>query len=496
MSVLDQYGNATSSQYHLYGSSNRFDKGLQWTPDFNRDLEDLFNANDWRSTLTQSRLICANFGVPRAAIIQKADWAVGKAWDPQFLGADKDWADEHAKPFLEDWYKICDVRGDVYDFKSNLWLDSFAIDRDGDFFVLLTQTRSGYPQTQRIPAHRVGSRSDDMDGVKKGRFKGFKINKGIIKNKIGRPVACKILADEAKDDKIIPFSDIIHVLDPEYHDQDRGIPAFTASIKELRQAKTSEEWELMAQMMLSSHALIEYNEQGGPDLDDPTHSFVSTGEEDNNLVVQSYSGGMVKHFKSNSGGKVESISHNRPGDMWDTFQDRIQRTACAGANWPVELAWKMDGLNGVSIRNVQERARHSVEARQCVLKRHALRIITWALAKAIKHEYIPAPSTPSDWRKWTFNMPPKLSIDPRHDAKTQIESYKLGAKNMTEILQDQSKTHADHIRERCNEIVERKIIKAEVEAANPGVTIDDRELQMLNPNEMAPEEPNTQSSDE
>jgi hypothetical protein len=81
-------------------------------------------------------------------------------------------------------------------------------------------------------------------------------------------------------------------------------------------------------------------------------------------------------------------------------------------------------------------------------------------------------------------MPPKVTIDPRNDSKTQIEEYKIGSCNMTGILQEKGKTHASHIRERCNEIVERKQIKAEVEALNPGVTIDDRELQMLTPNEV------------
>ena len=50
--------------------------------------------------------------------------------------------------------------------------------------------------------------------------------------------------------------------------------------------------------------------------------------------------------------------------------------------------------------------------------------------------------------------------------------------NMTGILQEKGKTHAEHIRERCMEIIERKTIKEEYEAKY-GVEIDDRELQML-----------------
>ena len=82
-------------------------------------------------------------------------------------------------------------------------------------------------------------------------------------------------------------------------------------------------------------------------------------------------------------------------------------------------------------------------------------------------------------------MPPKLSIDPKNDSRVQLDEYKVGAVNMTGILQEKGKTHAEHIRERCGEIVERKIIKEEYESKY-GVEIDDRELQMLTPNDMAP----------
>ncbi|MCW8802726.1 MAG: DUF1828 domain-containing protein, partial [Candidatus Bathyarchaeota archaeon] len=49
---------------------------------------------------------------------------------------------------------------------------------------------------------------------------------------------------------------------------------------------------------------------------------------------------------------------------------------------------------------------------------------------------------------------------------------------------EKGKTHSEHIRERCMEIIERKSIKEEMEAKF-GVEIDDRELQMLTPNEQA-----------
>ena len=452
-------------------------------PNFAKDIDEMVSDVDWKTTVSGSRSVCANNGVIRSAINQKADAVVGRAWEPEFKGED-DAFGAAAKDWLRAWYLVCDVRGNVYDFKTNINLDSKATDRDGGVFILLTETKAGYPQIQHIPAHQVGTRHN-CDTVQAGEYKGLAIRNGVIFSKVGAPVAYLVLGKTEADDQYIDARNMVDISDPEFHDQSRGIPATSHGINEIRQAMQSKEFELMAQMMLSSYALVEYNETGGVDLDDPSVSL--TGEVgDDRLAVQSYSKGMVKHFKSGSGGKIESISHNRPGDMWDTFQDRVIRETLAPI-WPSELVWKKEGINGTSIRNIQAVARCAVERRQDVLKTPMLRIISWAIAKAIKIGQLPASQ---DWYRWDFTMPPKVSIDPRNDSKTQIEEYKIGSVNMTGILQEKGKIHGQHIRERCAEIVERKQIQAEYEAAS-GIKIDDRELQMLTPNE----QPETEDND-
>jgi len=484
MQILDSNGRPTEHQRKLISSSDRYTRGASWMPDFSRDLDDLFTQSDHRATMSQSRVIFSNFGVPRGAIIQKADGVVGRAWEPEFKGTDSEFGDV-AKDWLKNWFNVCSVQGSLFDFRKLLHLDSIAIDRDGDVFVLLTETKTGYPQIQHIPAHRVGTRPSSVKDniLLVGSYRGNKIINGVIENRNGSPVAYCVLGDDANGDRYIDAQDMVHIADPQWHNQSRGIPALSHAIHELRKAKQSQEWELMAQMMVSSHALIEYSDTGGVDLDDPSVSLTGAVTDSDRLAVQSYSGGMVRHFKSNSGSKLETIDHTRPGDLWDRFQDRIIREALAGIPWPVELVWKAEGVTGTTIRNIQARARASVESRQDVLRKPARRIIGWAVAKAVKLGLIP-PS--DDWYKWDFTMPPKLSIDPRNDSRTQIDEYKIGSQNMSGILQEKGKTHSEHIRERCMEIIERKSIKEEMEAKY-GVEIDDRELQMLTPNEQPDE---------
>ena len=149
-------------------------------------------------------------------------------------------------------------------------------------------------------------------------------------------------------------------------------------------------------------------------------------------------------------------------------------------------------LTSVSIRNVQQQARHSVESRQDILKIAAYRQITYAIAKGIENGFIPAPSNAKDWRAFSFIMPPQLSIDPRNDSKTMIDEYKLGVINMTGIHREKGKVYASVIRERANEIIEMKKIVADVEAQNPGFTIEQREMIMLTPNEMGEDSKTTE----
>jgi len=482
MSILDTNGNPVYSR-KLIQSSVRSSRSIPFVPDFAKDMDIMFTPQDFRTTLSASRSVVANNGAIKGALIQKADAAVGRAWEPEFQGEDFEWA-KLAKDWLRSWYSACDVRGSLYDFKQDLWLDSFAIDGDGGTFVLLTQTKAGYPQIQHIPAHRIGSRNSSWNGVQvvqEGKYEGLTMRNGVIENGAGAPVAYNFLADLPGNDEQIDAQNIIPIADMEWHNQSRGIPSISHGINEIRKADKSKNAELMAMMMMGSYAILETNEHGGGDPD-AAGSLVTENSDGEKVLVQSLEEGMVKHFKAGAGESLESIDMKRPGDPWESFQDRIIREVISPV-WPYELAWKKDSINGTTIRNIQATARMKVEKRQDVLRGPAIRMVGWAIAKAIKIGQLP-PS--DDWFRWDFTMPPKVSIDPGRDSKALIEEYKIGSVNMTEIMQEMGKTYESVIRERAIEVATRKRIVKEVEAAT-GETVDDREMQMLTPNEMAPD---------
>jgi capsid protein len=504
MAIVDQYGNPVHSQRRFASGANRTGGSSPTIPVYDGDFSKLVPNLDRKVIVGASRAIFQDYGPITGAAIQKANNTVGRAWNPQFKGKSQEWGALVTDWLVNQWFGSCDVRGRAWDFKTLLWLDSIALDRDGDFLTLLTDTDSGYPLTQRIPVNRIGQRSGDKDGdlVEDGVGKGGRIIQGVIIDRAGRPIAYRILGDDKSQDVDMPANRVVHSFDPLWHDQVRGLPSYSGAIKAVFGSMTAHEREQMNQNIRSSIALVEYNEHGGPDVDDVGTSFgaVESGSSDAKPTVEYYTGGMIKYFRSNSGGKLDSVQNNQPGDMWDRFQDRVIRMACAGMAWPYELVWKGSEINAALVRNIQERARASVEDRQDVLRNPALFTIRYAIRKAIKIGIIPECPDPSEWWKWDFQMPGKFSIDAGRDAQARREDYKLGLRNRTEIHEEQGKDPEAEENARIAEVIrrERKIDEAvEAYRQETGREIDRRLFYQLGANDPAPEQtPTPTPSDE
>lgn len=501
MAVLDQYGNPAemtiATPRNFAGAAARGDRAMpnQWL--YKEDHEKLIPDLDRQYIVSSSRKLFQNFGPWSTPMVQKADNTIGRAWAPKFVGEDKEWGKLAVDWLVNQWYGNCDVRGRAWDFKTLLWLDSVAIDRDGDFLIYLTESASGYPLTQRISANRIGQRNSGstyggQSGyalVLDGPYKGARISHGIIRDKYNRALAYRILGDTPAEDQDLPADRCIHSFDPMWHDQVRGIPSGSAAIKLIYGSLTATEREQMNQLVRSSFALVEYNETGGPDLSDPsvTAGTDATADAAASPTIESLAGGMIKYFRSNSGGKLEAVDNDTPGDMWDRFQDRVIRTQAAANNWPYELYWKSNDINGVIVRNIQERARLSVEDRQDVIAGPALFTIRYALAKAMKIGLLQRPKNQSDWWKFGFQMPRKFSIDPGRDAQQRREDYKIAFRSRTAIAAEDGGDAEAIEDEKIEEAFrfERKIREREM---SEGFTVDRRQMIMMGPNEMAPVE--------
>lgn len=428
------------------------------------------SLSDWTMLVSDSRKLFCNLGPAKGAICDKAIYSVGRAWDAKFCGEDREWGKKAEEWVNENWYPVADVRGGMFDFKSDLYTASVSIDRDGEVYVFLTQSPDGWPQIQLIPATQIGQR--DTEGtVKDGPYAGLRLVQGIIFNENGRAVAYRVLGETSDKDVDYSARDLIQVFDPEWADQVRGFPAFTHALLDLKDLRTTQGYEKIAAMIASSIGLIEKNELGAPDPND-VMNVLRRGTQtmsDSNLVgptavTQNYQGVTTRFFRAGTGSGLEQLKSERPGDGWEKFMNRLIRNACAGAGWPYELTWNSAELGGANVRLLVARAMRTVEDRQDLLRPIARRAVGYAVAKAIKLGKLPSND---QWYKWDFAMPARISVDYGRDGNSDREDYKLGLSTMTGWLAEQGKTLESHIKEKVEE--NKKLTAAGLPVYGPGM---------------------------
>lgn len=482
--LVDPFGFPVNSrQLSLHDATRNSGERPSW-PVLTGGIHEHTSYFDHRVMLSAARRLWVNNDVLKGATFQKAMHAIGRAWEPEFVGEHKEWGDGATKWLSDEWYKIGNTAGENFDFKTWLYLCSVSIDRDGETGTLLTETATGYPQIQSIPAHRIGVRNNERV-VAAGPYKGMRIESGAILSGTGRAIAFRVLGSTAAQDQDISADDLIVKFDPEWMDQRRGQSAFTGSINALRDSIQSESWELRAQLMASAFGLVEHNESGSFDPSDPSAALDGVAAETTGFSTQTLEGGLIRYFKAGTGSKIESIGSDRPGETWENFQDRVIRKALMGMSWPYSLCWKPDGQNGTQERAEIEKARASIKDRQDLLETMACRVVGYAVSKAINLKIIP-PYPGKDlggFLKWKFTFPPLFSIDNGRDGQSRREDYKLGHLNTKHILAERGEKLIPHLYERAHEIADAKLIAEEVSKAR-NIKIEPWEMCMMGPNQV------------
>lgn len=485
MAILDEFGRTINFKAARSAQNNAY---RPWEPVERKDISDLVPATDRNTLQSHARRIYLNFGPIKNAINQRSMYAVGRAFLPIFRGKNKDWGRAATQWLSEIFYAIGDTRGGMHDFRTNMFTWSSSIDVDGEIFILLTETENGFPRYQGIPSHRIAT----PQGVSEGqRIRGGTITDGIVYYSTGAPKEYAFVDKDGKLSEWILAENMIHLFDPEWQYQGRGLTALTHCINDCRDMIQSTDWERLAMLQMSSISLIEYNENGGPDMDDPFTTLSQVGTNGKSLTVESMDGGTVRYFKSNSGGKIETLVNNRPGNPFLDFHDRLLKSAFAGLHWPYAF-YNGHGVGGGTAQRTEiAMAQRSIEDRQDLLFYAAKRIVGYAVAKAMKRGDLPQDS---EWYRWEFSTPPKLTIDDGRVTKELETMWKMGAANMRDIVSMRGKTLESHLEERAAEIALRKLAAIEAERIY-GVRISDREMAMLGANDPVDMDPSRSMED-
>lgn len=489
--IVDQYGRPTSFAHAA--DRSRF-RGPQYAVSKDYDIDRLIPSRDRKTLVNLSRRLCINMGVPQACILQKADYSVGEAWLPQYLGPDIDQAKGIEKFMRDVWYPQCDTRGGMFDWWKLLELSSICIDREGEIFWVMIKGDDDFPRIQLIPSHRCHS-GDWENGkaaphyVPTGKYAGLRICDGIIYNKYGRPAAYRFQVGYDKVPQMveIPAFDVIHVFDPTHCEQGRGLPAFTHALESLKMSLFSTEDERIRQQLISRMHLTIFNDTGGPDIDDP---IISSGDDPNNAAdfsTKVFPGG-VMYASADSNQRIEQMRHDNPGPIWDAFQDRIIRDAVISV-WSYNV-WKGAG-QGTDSRAEIVKCRRFVTRRQGQLWVAARRAFTWAYSVFASTGKVGLLEKPT---AWDFSRPPRLSVDDGRESKMELDELITGSRNLEEVLAARGLNEDEFLYRRAWSVAKRKAIAAQVsqDASSKfgvDINVEDREMFMQTANEPKETEP-------
>lgn len=489
MAILDQFGNACRPTRFAHGASRNGYRGALWSPR-NAGVDDLIPASDRKTLAALSRRLVFNQGPAKEAIRQKASYSVGCAWMPVYSGADSD-AGAAAVSWLSDvWYPICDVRGGGHDWHEFLEVTSKCMDRDGESFVMLVRGDDGFPLIQHVPSYLVGSQMS-VETVKGGRFDGAEICDGIISDRSGRTIGYRVNTDEHGTEWTdVPASELIHVFDSDFPEQKRGYPAFSHALDDMKNSLSSTELETIRQNIISSIFLVEKTENEA-DMGDPAWTpHIDTTNEKASLSENLAPG--IRHIRTSD--DIQVVKHENPGDVWESFQDRLLRSAIIGMGWSFSMVWKSPG-QGTAERADVVRARKAVEARQKRLRYVAKRAVTWAVAVGDAENL--GVTAPASMLRWSFNLPERLTVDDGREARSLQEGVNNGTISESEFQAFKGKSYEQHVREQANDKVTRYRVAREVTASNSeGVSIDPEELGAKVDNANVPPPTETQNDDD
>lgn len=400
--------------------------------------------------LNYSQQLFTQLGNLGSAVLQKNSWSVGDGWDPQYTGTNTSWAEDVSAWLREQWYPMCNTRGEPFDFKTTLYLSGVAWDVDGDDLMVLTETDTGFPQISIIPSRRIGGQRQADGEVKGGAFDGAKLYDGVIFNRDGRAIGYRITNEDGEGYQDLSSFNAQLMFDPEWSDQARGIPLVARSILDWFDVQDIDTFLKRGVKLDSSQGIVHYNELGeATDASDTVAASEMTiggalsGDTRKDEVIPSrdlqmkpIAGGEYTYMRANSGEKIESFKSDRPHPNTEAFIQRLERRGLLAIGWFYDLL-DLTSISGAPSRLLKDLAMQTIQKKQKYLKRRGLRALKYAIGKGMKTgkipHYYPDGRLAGDAFMWDFEMPGEISIDTGNDEAADRENMKMGTTNLSII---------------------------------------------------------------
>jgi len=420
--------------------------------DQNADMLDLMSRHKERLLRSDARYIFTSNSTVSGAVMQKAGKVYGSSWRFQSHSQDENFV-AAVEADMAKIDTLLDIRGPQYSFRRNVKLESKSLDVDGDFFVLLTETKDGFPQLQYLEAHRIGQTVYDCEQrVTTGKYKGLRIQNGIIYNEFARAVAYRVLTEDGEDYQDVSARDMIHVTDPDWFSQGRGIPAIASGMLDWYDLAEVRDFEKIAQKVNAALTLKEKNATGNVDA---AKAIVSGQRaKPGNFASQMLAGGTIRYLKHSD--SLEAHESNRPSDGFLKFSDKIEASAFYGMKWRREML-DSSAVGGAGVRAFQRDINDCIVDRFELLERYKKRVAVWIIAKRAQQG---AYTLPDDWYKCSFTKPREFTVDDGNSRKADREDLRAGIASECDILSRRGEDPVEFLEKRAEYLVKRNEIAA------------------------------------
>ena len=419
--------------------------------DMNGDLLDLMSRHKTLLLRNDARFIYTSNSTVSGAVKQKSGKVYGESWRFQSHSQDADFV-AAVEADMDAIDGLIDIRGSQYSFRRNIKIESKSLDVDGDAFVLLTETKDGFPRLQWLEAHRIGcSYYDNTERVQSGKYRNLKIKSGIIYNEFGAEVAYRVMSEDGESFRDISARDMIHITDPDWFSQGRGVPSIASGMLDWYDLAEVRDYEKIGQKVNAALTLKESNDTGKRDT---ATSIINgqTGASQAPFQSELIAGGTIRYLKNSA--SLEAHESNRPSDGFLKFSDKIEAGAFYGMEWRREML-DSSAVGGAGVRAFQRDINDSINDRVECLARFRKRMALYIIAKRAKQGIY---TLPEDWTKCSFTKPREFTVDDGNARKADREDLRAGVASEYDILAKRGYDPIEFTTRRAEYLAQRKLI--------------------------------------
>lgn len=408
-----------------------------------------FHVADWLSSsargvreilISQARDVAINLGEVKTIVTAMSRFSIGSGLEPKSKCEHDECAREYDEYFA-DWSKDCDVFSRA-SFNQVQMLVSETIDIDGDIGVAWVQDAMGKSKLQLFESHRIETPGEYEDGKKKIIIDGVEFNKvGDIIAYWVREIRPKAVFNaEYTKHRMIPAENFKLVFAPSRAVQFRGISSLAHGLNDAMDIAELLAASKVGLKIREGIGMIITNESGvaSPE-EDPSYTFRAediptnfetrwSSDSDNPVNFDVMAPGYVPRLKMNE--KIQDLNSDRPGEVFNTFVDRLIGRICSGIGIPFDLLFPNRNHNptGPAMRAIMTRAQATFDCRSNLLENKLCQPVwNWVIGDGINKGVL---RQAHNWDKVVWRRPPKFTIDAGRDSLASLSELKGGLQTL------------------------------------------------------------------